>query len=178
MQNASIQKMADFGGGQAANPADAAGQASQAELIRRKVNQFATRNGRRPRVLVSHIGPSGQKRTLNQVAAVFARWGFDVDIGPIGQLPHRAALMAIENDVHMVCLLCDPDQQPQMEGEVTDALRSFNSDDILVAFFGGTHTDGNHGHVPSGQFARLGIRLASADSDILLILDKLFQANS
>ena len=51
--------------------------------------------------------------------------------------------MAIENDVHMVCLLCDPDQQSQVGSDLIDVLRTHNSSDILVAFFCGKHTGGN-----------------------------------
>lgn len=177
MQNVSMKKMPDAGAGHGVDSADAAGEESQIELIKRKVNQFAALNGRRPRVLVSLIGPSGQRRALNRVADIFAQRGFDVDIGPICQSPHQAALMAIENDVHMVCLLCDFDRQPQIGNELIDALRAQNSDDILVAFFGDTHTSGNHRQAPSGRFGLIGIRPATADADIISILDKLIQKN-
>jgi methylmalonyl-CoA mutase len=168
-----MKKMPDTGGGHEVKLADAAGEDSQFELIKGKVNQFAARNGRRPRVLVSHIGPSGQRRSLNQVAAIFARWGFDVDIGSICQSPHQAALMAIENDVHMVCLLSDPDRQPKVGNDLIDALRGLNSDNILVAFFGDTHTSGHHSRATSGRYLPVGIRPAAADTDIITILERL-----
>ena len=177
MQNVSMKKLPDAGAGHGVDSADAAGEESQIELIKRKVNQFAALNGRRPRVLVSHFGPSGQRRTLNQVAAIFAQRGFDVDIGPICQSPHQTALMAIENDVHMVCLLYDFDRQPQIGNELINALRAQNSDDILVAFFGDTHTSGNHRQAPSGRFGLIEIRPATADAGIISILDKLIQKN-
>ena len=122
---------------------------------------------------MSHIGLRGQRRALNQVASIFARWGFDVDIGSIGQLPHQAALMAIENDVHMVCLLCDSAQQAQMGSELIDALMNYKSDAIMVAFFGDTHTGGFRHQAPSGQFAPAVIRPAAAEADIISILDKI-----
>jgi methylmalonyl-CoA mutase len=173
MQNVSMKKMSDAGGGHGVNSAVAAGEESQIELIKGKVGQFAARNGRRPRVLVSHIGPSGQRRTLNQIAAIFARRGFDVDIGSICQSPQQVALMAIENDVHMVCLLGDPERQSQMESDLSDVLRANNSDDLLVAFFGDTYTGGDRRQGSVGRYGPVGIRPAAADADIITILDKL-----
>ena len=168
-----MKKMLDAGGGHGINAANAAGEESQLELIKGKINQFVAQNGRRPRVLVSHIGPRGQRHALNQIAAIFARRGFDVDIGSICQSPQQVALMTIENDVHMVCLLCDPDRRSQIGNDLFDVLRANNSDDILVVFFDDTHTDGNRRQVPGGRYPAVGIRPASADADINTILDKL-----
>ena len=172
-----MKKMPDAGGGHGINAANAAGEESQLELIKGKVNQFAARNGRRPRILVSHIGPSGQRRTLNQVAAIFARRGFDVDIGSICQSPQQVALMAIENDVHMVCLLCDPDRRSQIGNDLFEVLRAHNSNDTLVVFFGDLHKGGNRRQAPGGRCPPVGIRPASADADINTILDKLSKKN-
>jgi methylmalonyl-CoA mutase cobalamin-binding subunit len=172
MQNASMKKMPD-GGGQGIKTADAAGAESQVDLIKGKVDQFTTRNGRRPRVLVSHIGPRGRRRALNQIAAIFARRGFDADIGSICQSPQEVVLMAIENDVHMVCLLCDSDRQSQTARDVFDVLRSHDSDDLLVAFFVDTRTGGDRRQVSGGRYGPVRIRPATADADIITILDKL-----
>jgi methylmalonyl-CoA mutase cobalamin-binding domain/chain len=169
----SMKKIPDSGGGCMGNPSDTDGDMSQVELIKRKVNQFTARKGRRPRILISHVGPGGQKRTLNQMAALFARRGFDVDIGSIAQSPQGVALMAIENDVHMVGLLCDPDRQAQMENDVFESLEAKNSDDILVAFFVDIHTGDSPRKVPGERPGTGEIRASSADVDIIKILDKL-----
>jgi methylmalonyl-CoA mutase len=171
--NLSMKEMTDAGGGRGMSRADTAKETSWNELIKRKVDRFVARYGRRPRVLISHIGPSGQRRTLNQIAAIFARRGFDVDIGSICQSPQQVALMAIENDVHMVCLLCDPERQSQMESDLSDVLRANNSDDLLVAFFGDTYTGGDRRQGSVGRYGPVGIRPAAADADIITILDKL-----
>jgi methylmalonyl-CoA mutase cobalamin-binding domain/chain len=173
MQNLSMKKRPDVDGGYRVNPSDTARRESWIELIREKVNQFAARKGRRPRVLVSHIGPGGQRRTLNQIATTFARWGFDVDVGTISQLPHQAALTAIENDVHMVCLFCDPEYQLQVGSELIDVLRAHNCEDILVAFFCDTHATGNRRPTSSAGFATVGFYPATAGTDITSILEKL-----
>jgi methylmalonyl-CoA mutase cobalamin-binding domain/chain len=173
MQNLSMKKMPDVNGGQGDNPSNAAGRELRIELIKEQVNQFAARKGRRPRVLVSHVGPGGKRRTINQIAAIFARWGFDVDVGTIGQLPHQAALTAIENDVHMVCLLCDSEHRLRVGSELIDVLRAHNCEDILVAFFCDMHASGTLRSTSSARFVPVGCYPATADTDITSILEKL-----
>ena len=63
---------------------------------------FATRQGRRPRVLIAKLGQDGHDRGAKVVATAFADVGFDVDIGPLFQTPEECARQAIENDVHAV----------------------------------------------------------------------------
>lgn len=173
----SMKTMPNTGGGHGLTSVDDAGEKSPIEVIKGMVNHFAARHGRRPRVLVSHIGPGGQRRALNQVAALFARRGFDVDIAPVGQLPHQTAMMAIENDVHMVCLLCAPDRQSRMETEVIDVLTDHDRREVLVAFFGETHPAGNHRQTSAGRSGPVAIRAAAADADIIAILGKLTRQN-
>jgi hypothetical protein len=81
--------------------------------------------------------------------------------------------MAIENDVHIVCLLCDSCRRLQIDRDFFDVLMAHNTEDILVAFFGDTNTDGNHRQALSGRYGPVGIRPATADADIDAILDKL-----
>ena len=82
--------------------------------------------------------------------------------------------MAIENDVHMVCLLCDPDRRSQVENDLFDVLGTYNNDDTLVVFFGDMNRGGNLRQAPGRRYPPVEIRPASADADINTILDKLF----
>ncbi|MBK8481072.1 MAG: methylmalonyl-CoA mutase [Proteobacteria bacterium] len=63
---------------------------------------FATREGRRPRLLVAKLGQDGHDRGQKVIATAFADMGFDVDVGPLFQTPEEAARQAVENDVHVV----------------------------------------------------------------------------
>ena len=63
---------------------------------------FAEKEGRRPRILVTKMGQDGHDRGIKVVATAFADLGFDVDISPMFQTPEEAAKMAVENDVHVV----------------------------------------------------------------------------
>jgi methylmalonyl-CoA mutase len=65
-------------------------------------DDFAKKEGRRPRILIGKMGQDGHDRGAKVVATSFADLGFDVDIGPLFQTPEEVALQAVENDVHLV----------------------------------------------------------------------------
>jgi methylmalonyl-CoA mutase len=70
--------------------------------LRREVESFAESEGRRPRMLVVKLGQDGHDRGMKVIATAFADLGFDVDVGPLFQIPAEAARQAVENDVHVV----------------------------------------------------------------------------
>ena len=72
------------------------------ENIRKRVDAFQEKAGRRPRMLVTKMGQDGHDRGIKVVASAYADLGFDVDISPMFQTPEEAARMAVENDVHLV----------------------------------------------------------------------------
>lgn len=72
------------------------------ESLRKRTADFAKREGRRPRILMTKMGQDGHDRGVKVVATAFADLGFDVDISPMFQTPEEAAQMAVENDVHVV----------------------------------------------------------------------------
>ncbi len=67
-----------------------------------KADDFAKKEGRRPRILIGKMGQDGHDRGAKVVATSLADLGFDVDIGPLFQTPAEVALQAVENDVHLV----------------------------------------------------------------------------
>ena len=70
--------------------------------VRKLVEQFEQAEGRRPRILVAKMGQDGHDRGQKVIASAFADLGFDVDIGPLFQMPEEAASLAIAHDVHVV----------------------------------------------------------------------------
>ncbi|GIV44750.1 MAG: hypothetical protein KatS3mg035_1873 [Bacteroidia bacterium] len=65
-------------------------------------NEFAQKEGRRPRIMIAKMGQDGHDRGAKVIATSFADIGFDVDIGPLFQTPAEVAKQAVENDVHIV----------------------------------------------------------------------------
>ncbi len=53
-------------------------------------------------MLVVKLGQDGHDRGAKIIATAFADLGFDVDVGPLFQIPEEAARQAIENDVHVI----------------------------------------------------------------------------
>jgi methylmalonyl-CoA mutase len=53
-------------------------------------------------MLVVKLGQDGHDRGMKVIATAFADLGFDVDVGPLFQIPAEAARMAVENDVHVI----------------------------------------------------------------------------
>ena len=45
--------------------------------------EFESREGRRPRILVAKVGEDGHDRGYKVIATGFTDLGFDVDIGPL-----------------------------------------------------------------------------------------------
>jgi methylmalonyl-CoA mutase len=70
--------------------------------LKKRTDQFKENEGRRPRILVTKMGQDGHDRGIKVIATAFADMGFDVDISPMFQTPEEAAMMAVENDVHVV----------------------------------------------------------------------------
>ncbi len=69
---------------------------------RLKVAEFAQNEGRQPRILIAKLGQDGHDRGAKVIASAFADLGFDVDIGPLFQMPAEVARHAVENDVHIL----------------------------------------------------------------------------
>jgi len=67
-----------------------------------RINRFAEKFGRRPRLLIAKMGQDGHDRGQKVVATGFADLGFDVDIGPLFQTPKEVARQAIDADVHAI----------------------------------------------------------------------------
>ncbi|GIV36102.1 MAG: hypothetical protein KatS3mg032_0481 [Cyclobacteriaceae bacterium] len=99
---------------------------------RRLADDFARREGRRPRILVAKMGQDGHDRGAKVIASGFADAGFDVDIGPLFQTPEEVALQAAENDVHVVGISSLAGGHKTLIPQLIESLKKINRPDILV----------------------------------------------
>jgi methylmalonyl-CoA mutase len=104
--------------------------------IRKEVDEFATEEGRRPRILVAKLGQDGHDRGAKVIATAFADLGFDVDIGPLFQTPEEAASDAIENDVHVVGISSQAAGHKTLVPQLIEALRTQGAKDVIVVVGG------------------------------------------
>ncbi len=106
------------------------------DALKAEINDFAQKQGRRPRVMVSKLGQDGHDRGAKVVATAFADLGFDVDIGPLFQTPEECARQAIENDVHALGISTLAAGHKTLVPAVIAELKKQGGDDIVV-FVGG-----------------------------------------
>ncbi len=102
------------------------------EAVRAEVEAFAAAEGRRPRLLVCKLGQDGHDRGMKVIASAFADIGFDVDIGPLFQMPEEVARQAIENDVHAVGVSTQAGGHRTLIPQLVEALRAQGAVDIAV----------------------------------------------
>ena len=104
--------------------------------VQARVETFAQREGRRPRLLVVKLGQDGHDRGAKVIATAFADLGFDVDVGPLFQTPEEAARDAIENDVHVVGVSSQAAGHKTLVPELIAHLRKHGANDMLVVVGG------------------------------------------
>ena len=104
--------------------------------LRKRTKDFAEKEGRRPRILVTKMGQDGHDRGSKVVATAFADFGFDVDISPMFQTPAEAARMAVENDVHVIGVSSLAAGHKILVPELIAALKKEGGEDIHVVVGG------------------------------------------
>ena len=104
--------------------------------IRRTTAQFSETHGRRPRLLVAKLGQDGHDRGARIIATAFADVGFDVDIGPLFQMPSEVVRQAIENDVHVIGISSQAAGHRTLVPQLIQELKEQQAEDILVVLGG------------------------------------------
>jgi methylmalonyl-CoA mutase len=99
---------------------------------RELADEFASLDGRRPRIMVAKMGQDGHDRGAKVIATSFADLGFDVDIGPLFQTPYEAAKQAIENDVHIIGISSLAAGHKTLVPDLIAELAKSNREDIMV----------------------------------------------
>jgi methylmalonyl-CoA mutase len=112
------------------------GQDPQIEQVRRLTDDFARKQGRRPRILIAKMGQDGHDRGAKVIATAYADLGFDVDIGPLFQQPDEAARMASENDVHVSASVRWPAATKRCWCNLVEELGKIGRSDIMVVVGG------------------------------------------
>jgi len=108
------------------------GKDDQIEEVRKLTEEFAQKEGRRPRILIAKMGQDGHDRGAKVVATAYADLGFDVDIGPLFQTPEETARQAVENDVHVVGMSSLAAGHKTLLPQLVEELKKLGRDDIMV----------------------------------------------
>ncbi|MBO7647134.1 MAG: methylmalonyl-CoA mutase [Bacteroidales bacterium] len=99
-------------------------------------DEFAKKEGRRPRIMVAKMGQDGHDRGAKVVATGYADIGFDVDMGPLFQTPAEAAKQAVENDVHILGVSSLAAGHKTLVPQVIEELKKLGREDIIITVGG------------------------------------------
>jgi len=102
------------------------------EKAKQLADEFAKKEGRRPRIMIAKMGQDGHDRGAKVVATGYADLGFDVDIGPLFQTPAEAAKQAVENDVHILGVSSLAAGHKTLVPQVITELKKYGREDIMV----------------------------------------------
>ncbi|MCK4761517.1 MAG: cobalamin-dependent protein, partial [Candidatus Aminicenantes bacterium] len=102
------------------------------EQVRRQSDEFAEKEGRRPRIMVAKMGQDGHDRGAKVIATAYADMGFDVDVGPLFQTPGETARQAVENDVHVVGMSSLAGGHKTLLPRLMEELKKLGREDIIV----------------------------------------------
>jgi len=100
--------------------------------VLKAVNDFAEKEGRRPRILVAKMGQDGHDRGAKVIASGFSDLGYDVDVGPLFSTPEEVARQAIDNDVHVVGVSSQAAGHKTLVPALINSLKKLNGSHIKV----------------------------------------------
>ena len=95
-------------------------------------DEFAKKEGRRPRIMIAKMGQDGHDRGAKVVATAYADMGFDVDVGPLFQTPEETARQAVENDVHIIGMSSLAAGHKTLLPQLIEELKKLGREDIIV----------------------------------------------
>ena len=134
--------------------------------------EFATKEGRQPRIMIAKMGQDGHDRGAKVVSTGYADIGFDVDIGPLFQTPAEAAKQAVENDVHILGISSLAAGHKTLIPQVIDELKKLGREDIMVIAGGVIPAQDYDFLYKAGVIAIFGpgTKVSEAGKDILNVL--------
>ncbi|CAM9246550.1 unnamed protein product [Heterosigma akashiwo] len=106
--------------------------AEEYDAVLARVEAFAEKEGRRPRILVAKMGQDGHDRGAIVIASGFSDLGFDVDVGPLFRTPEEVAQQAVDADVHVVGVSSQAAGHKTLVPALINALNEAGAGHIMV----------------------------------------------
>jgi methylmalonyl-CoA mutase cobalamin-binding domain/chain len=103
------------------------------QSLRLRTLQFFEQHGRRPRILVGALQRQESTYPAEQLGALLAELGFDVDLQPVLKHLDYLAAMALDNDVHAVVILGVRSAAEPLLKDLIQALAAGGGENILLA---------------------------------------------
>lgn len=166
-----------YAGSFGANSSDAA---DEYEAALARVDGFADKAGRRPRLLVAKMGQDGHDRGAKVIASGFADLGYDVDVGPLFSTPAEAVQQAIDADVHAIGVSSQAAGHKTLVPALVGLLEEANAGHIVV-ICGGVIPPQDHQALYDAGVAAIfgpGTRITNAAVEVLEAIEKKGDASS
>jgi len=103
------------------------------QSLRLRIQRFFEQEGRRPRALVGALQRQEGTYPAEQLGALLAEVGFDVDCQPVLNPSDNTARMAVDNDVHAVVFLGIHSGSEPMLRDLAHTLDTSGSKDVVLA---------------------------------------------
>ena len=103
------------------------------QSLRLRTLRFFEQEGRRPRALVGALQRQESTYPAEQLGALLAELGFDVDLQPVLKHLDHLAAMALDNDVHAVVILGVRGAAEPMLRDLAHSLDASGSEDVFLA---------------------------------------------
>ncbi len=110
--------------------------------VRNAVDDFAEREGRRPRIMLANFGFVENNHDITETATALADMGFDVDMEPWGRTYIDVAKDALDNDVHVIGINSINGEYKSIIVKLSEELSSCNREDIMLVING--HIDAHN----------------------------------
>ena len=143
---------------------------------RRQLDRFISMEGRRPRVLMGRLERRTRDRLLKMATHYFGDLGFDVDLSPEGLTPERVAQMAVENDVHVICLTDIKENDTQLLEAIQAKLRQVRSENVCIIGIGDI-SPSDRDHLIHAGFAEIFTWGPMFSKSVGRLLDRLMSGN-
>ena len=163
---------------QGAYSATYSGASNESEIeyqsILKQVDEFASKEGRRPRLLVAKMGQDGHDRGAKVIASGFSDLGYDVDVGPLFSTPEEVARQAIDADVHVVGVSSQAAGHRTLLPNLINELKKQNGSHIKVICGGVIPAQDYQYLYDEGVLAIFGpgTKITSAAADVLRAISK------
>ena len=97
-----------------------------------RLEEFSSRIGEKPKVMVAKLGQDGHDRGARVIASAFGDIGFEVCAGPLFQTPEEAAQMAIASKVRVVGVSSLTAGHRTLVPRLIEALKAKGAENIIV----------------------------------------------
>jgi methylmalonyl-CoA mutase len=104
--------------------------------VRNSVDEFAEREGRRPRIMLANFGFEENDHDITETATALADMGFDVDMEPWGRTYIDVAQDALDNDVHVIGINSLKKEYKSLVVKLLEELASYDREDIMLVISG------------------------------------------